>query len=648
MMQGEWRVVPVLAALGATAIVVCSSWPLAMHLLLRAVALAVLGLAVAYHRRLRIILTVLPRDLRGIYRFVLMQIQTKRMMRNNCSVVSEFDALVKKHPDKPCFMFQDSVWTYNDLHKYSLRVANALEAEGYHKGDVVALMLGNCVEYVGLWLGMARIGLVTALINHNLRKQPLLHTLKVCVARAVIFGDEFASAIEEIRSLLDPSLVYFQLNCKGNETSDFKNLDALISSAPVSLPSAEPPTFQDQLLYIYTSGTTGLPKAAMMPHSRFLLVGAATRSMLELRNDDVFYTPLPLYHTAGCVIGAGCALVNGVPCVIRKKFSASSYWSDCVHYKCTIGQYIGELCRYLLSVPPKPEDKAHKVRIMLGNGMRRNIWKTFVDRFNIKDIRELYGATEGNTNLVNLDNKIGAVGFLPQILPEKLFPVALIKVDEETHEVIRDKNGLCQKCSYGEPGIVVGKIITGDETRQFYGYVDKEESRKKILHDVFKKGDRAFFSGDVMVMDEYGYLYFKDRIGDTFRWKGENVATAEVETIISNLTGYHNITVYGVEVPGAEGRAGMAALEDPDRKIDLKKLAEGLATNLPHYARPMFLRVVKSLELTGTFKIKKTAIQKEGFDPALIKDDLYFHDGKEFVPLTQELYNEIVSGKFRL
>uniref|UniRef100_A0A0P4VWM8 long-chain-fatty-acid--CoA ligase n=1 Tax=Scylla olivacea TaxID=85551 RepID=A0A0P4VWM8_SCYOL len=371
--------------------------------------------------------------------------------------------------------------------------------------------------------------------------------------------------------------------------------------------------------------------------------------MIGLTTSDIVYDPLPLYHTAGGILGVGQALFAGIPTVIRRKFSATQYWSDCIKYGCTAGQYIGEICRYLLNMPEKPEDSQHKLRIMFGNGLRPTIWEEFQKRFNVPKISEFYGSTEGNANIINIDGKVGAVGFVSVLFPA-VYPVALLKVDEETREIVRDSNGLCIRCKPGEAGEFIGKIIQNDPIRDFHGYADQNATKKKVVKDVFKKGDFAFLSGDILVMDDEGYLYFKDRTGDTFRWKGENVSTIEVENIISRVTGLSDVIVYGVEVPGTEGRAGMAAILDREDALDLEHLYDGMAKSLASYARPLFIRTVKEMEMTGTFKLKKVTVQKEGFNINIIKDKVFFLDVKKraYIPLTTDIYNKIISGEMRL
>ena len=343
---------------------------------------------------------------------------------------------------------------------------------------------------------------------------------------------------------------------------------------------------------------------------------------------------------------SGC-MTSGISMVIRDKFSASKYWEDCIRYRVTAAQYIGEMCRYLLNTPPSSQDTQHSVRLMFGNGLRPDIWPDFVQRFNIKHISEFYGSTEGNSNIINFDNTVGAVGFVP-VLFSSILPLGLIRVGEDGVPVRDEKTGLCIRCKVGEPGEFVGVIQSNHPVREFSGYSDKESTEKKILRNVWKHGDTCFRSGDILVSDKFGYLYFKDRKGDTFRWKGENVSTAEVESVVSRVTGLSDVVVYGVTVPGCEGRAGMAAIASDSQEIDMQGLAEDIVHKLPGYSRPFFLRLCQQLDMTGTFKLKKRDLQVQGYGPD-IEDDLYFLDLKEinYVPLTSKLREKINTGLVR-
>jgi solute carrier family 27 fatty acid transporter 1/4 len=305
------------------------------------------------------------------------------------------------------------------------------------------------------------------------------------------------------------------------------------------------------------------------------------------------------------------------------------------------------MCRYCLSTPEQATDTSHKLRLIFGNGLRPQIWPQFVKRFNIPRVAEFYGATEGNANIVNIDNTVGSIGFVSRILPQ-VYPISIIKADPETGDPIRGKNGLCQECKPNEPGVFIGKI-TANPSRSFLGYVDKKASEKKVIRDVFKKGDSAFLSGDILIADERGNLFFVDRTGDTFRWKGENCSTSEIEAQVSNEAGYRDCVVYGVEIPNVEGRAGMAAIADPERSLDLKTLSDNLRKALPSYARPQFVRILEKIESTGTSKLKKVDLQKESFDPSKTSDKIYFLNSKTnyYELLTPEIYTNILNHEIR-
>ncbi|XP_058799157.1 long-chain fatty acid transport protein 4 [Phymastichus coffea] len=591
-----------------------------------------------------------PRDLKAILRYVQLLWTIKGHEKKDRSVADVFRQHVAKNPNKLCLIYEDQEWTFQQVEDYSNKVASVFKAHGYKKGDTVALLLENRPEYVAIWLGLSKLGIITPLINTNLRKSSLLHSVTVAECQALIYGADLAEAVKDISSSLDAKMALYRfsdnLKLPTNGLKE-KELGNFLADAP-SVPPViqEKGCYGDKLMYIYTSGTTGLPKAAVITNSRFMFIASGIHYLAPFKSSDRFYTPLPLYHTAGGVMTIGQSLLHGGTVVIRKKFSASAYFGDCIKYNCTVAQYIGEMCRYILAVPPKPEDKKHKLRVIFGNGLRPQIWREFVARFDIPQVCEFYGATEGNANIVNVDNTVGAIGFVSRILPA-VYPISIIKVDADG-EPIRNSKGLCQVCEPNEPGVFIGKIIPNNPTRAFLGYVDKKASKSKIVHDVFSKGDSAFLSGDILVADELGYLYFKDRTGDTFRWKGENVSTSEIEAIVSNFINYRDCVVYGVEVHGAEGRAGMAAIYDADGTLNIDRLATDVREQLPSYARPQFIRILTKIDLTGTFKLKKKDLQIDGYDPRRIKDKLYYMDPKTgYEPLTSDAYDQIKNGKIR-
>lgn len=622
------------------------------QLIITALSLLLGGFLLTGRRRhfFYVVWKTLPRDALAAYKFYRMRILLWWWEKREYTVAKVFSNIAATHPQKIAYIFEDKEWTYEQLEHFSNRMGRYLRTRSYSHFDSIAILMENCPEYIGIWLGLSKAGFVGALINTNLRHDMLLHSINAANCKAIIFGSDFKDVIRDIKDKM-PGLEFFQWS----ELADTPILEGAIDlNSEISSIDSEPLIVQldhtgprSKFLYVYTSGTTGMPKAAVINHSRYMFMTCGVNSLINIRSDDRIYDPLPLYHTAGGILGAGQALLQGVTVVLRKRFSASKFWSDCVHYECTVAQYIGEICRFLLTVPPSQYDTMHKVRLMYGNGLRPQIWEPFIERFGVKQIGEVYGATEGISNLVNCDNKIGAVGFIPRYAMW-LYPVALLKIDEETEKPLRGPDGLCIRCKPGEPGIFVAKINSNKPWHDFSGYTDKEASEQKVIHDVFVKGDRVFNSGDILIMDDFGYFYFKDRTGDTFRWRGENVSTSEVEAVISNITNFKDATVYGVEIPGTEGRAGMIAICDLNNSLDLKRLQEKLKQVLPTYARPVFIRVLSELPMTGTFKIKKKDIQREGFDIKKIKDPIYFLNKDTYTKMTDEHYNDIIEGKFRL
>lgn len=594
------------------------------------------------------------RDLIGLQVLLRVKFFMRQYIRNRSTIPSIFAQRVALHPEKAALVDESTgeVWSFSELDRRSDAVAQWVLAQGWRSGDVVAVFMESRPLMVALWLGMAKVGVEPALINFNLRRDSLLHCMGVSGARGMVFGAELLDVVLEVKESLR-SLSLFCCGSAPAETLDSLSavdLDDLLSKSPETPPAVtHNKGFNDRLFYIYTSGTTGLPKAAIVVHSRYYRIAAFSYYSFGLQPDDVVYCCLPLYHSAGNIIGVGQCLLHGLTVVIRRKFSASRFWDDCVKHNCTVVQYIGEICRYLLSQPVRPSESLHRVRVAMGNGLRPNVWESFMKRFGVKRIGEFYGATECNCSLANMDNKVGACGFNSVVLPS-VYPIRLLRADEDTMELIRDSRGLCVPCKPGEPGIIVGRINPQDPLRRFDGYANQEATSKKISHNVFRQGDSAYVSGDLMVMDELGYVYFRDRGGDTFRWRGENVSTTEVEGVLSALLKQTDVAVYGVSVPGVEGKAGMAAIADPENDFDCETFLRDVQNALPSYARPVFLRLSPEVDKTGTFKIQKTRLQKEGFDPHQTPDRLFFLNSRlgRYESLSEELHSAIMQGKVSL
>ncbi|XP_059892759.1 long-chain fatty acid transport protein 1a [Gadus macrocephalus] len=596
------------------------------------------------------------RDMKGLYVLLRVKMALWRHMRNGSNIPSIFAETVNLYPDKPALIYEATgeTWTFTQLDQISNSVAHWAQGQGWVSGDVVAIFMESRPLQVALWLGLAKVGVEAALINFNLRRDALLHCVGVSAARGIVFGAELTDAMLEVSSSLGQSMTRFSTGELGAEhlaSLGAQALDPILASASrrPPPPSPSPKGFNDQLFYIYTSGTTGLPKAAIIVHSRYYRIAAFGYYAFDIRPDDVIYDCLPLYHSAGNIMGVGQSLINGVTVVVKRKFSASNFWDDCIKYNCTVVQYIGEICRYLLSQPTRPSESGHRVRLAIGNGLRPNVWEAFTERFGVGKIGEFYGATECNCSIANMDGKVGACGFNSRILPN-IYPIRLVKVDEFTMELVRSSQGLCVPCRPGEPGLLVGRINQQDPLRRFDGYASLDATRKKIAQNVFKKNDTAYLSGDVLVMDELGYMYFRDRSGDTFRWRGENVSTTEVEGTLSGLLDQTDVAVYGVSVPGVEGKAGMAAIADSAGSFNCKTFLKEVQQALPPYARPVFLRISPQVDTTGTFKIQKTRLQKEGFDPRLTTDQIYFLNSRagHYQRVDEELYGALLDGRMSL
>jgi fatty-acyl-CoA synthase len=560
------------------------------------------------------------------------------------------DELADRYGDAPALMSDRESFTYRELAARANQYARWSLAQDIQKGDTVCLMMPNRPEYMALWLGVTRVGGVVALINSNLTGATLAHCVNVVTPRHIIVAAELLGQFETARALITGDA---KLWLHGNAKSDLARIDRSVdalASARLAPQETRELTIEDRALFIYTSGTTGLPKAANMNHYRMMLAGHAFAGVMATKPTDRMYDCLPMYHSAGGLLATGALLINGGSVVIKEKFSAREFWDDIVRWDCTIFQYIGEFCRYLANSPPHPKETAHRLRLACGNGLRPDVWPDFKRRFRIPHIIEFYAATESNVSLFNFEDKEGAVGRIPWFI-ESRFPTKVVRFDLDSQQPIRDPQGFCIECAPEEAGEVIGKILkdASKPGARFEGYATKADTEKKVLHDVFAKGDSWFRTGDLMRKDADGYFYFVDRIGDTFRWKGENVSTTEVEETIGRFPGVAESNVYGVIIPGHDGRAGMAALV-LDGSFDPAAFHRHLAASLPDYARPLFLRIRGEMDVTSTFKQKKIDFVAQGFDPAATSDPIYFDDpaAEAFVRIDQALYDHIRDGGFRL
>jgi len=559
----------------------------------------------------------------------------------------DIEAAVDKHPQRTAITFEGKSLTYAQLDAMANRFAHWATGRGIKKGDTIALFMPNRLEYVAIWYGLSKVGVATALINNNQAGPALCHSLKISGAAHVIADAETAAAFEAVREDLGRKMTEWIVG--GGAPRADRDLDQALKGVSSLRPTRETAryglTAKDTALFIYTSGTTGLPKAARVTHARVETYMRGFAGSTGSGPLDRIYCCLPLYHATGGLCAVGAALLNGGTLVLKKKFSASQFWDDIAENRCTMFVYIGELCRYLVNHPEHANERT-PLKMAFGNGLRGDVWERMNQRFKIEQVLEFYGSTEGNVSLFNFDGKVGAIGRIPKFL-RKRFNIKLVKFDVETEEPERNAQGFCIECKPGEIGEAIGAIGTEART-SFTGYADKAATEKKVLRGAFAAGDAWFRTGDLMRQDEEGYFYFVDRIGDTFRWKGENVSTGEVSERLSEIPGVKEVNVYGVAVPGTDGRAGMVSLvAAPD--FDLATFQARSEAMLPPYAQPLFLRLKPEIETTGTFKYRKMDLVEDGFDPARISEPLYFKQpGVGYVPLDADLAGRIQGGEFKL
>jgi fatty-acyl-CoA synthase len=563
------------------------------------------------------------------------------------------DEVAAQYPDAPALLSERECLTYRQLSQRSNQYARWALDQGIAKGEVVGLLMPNRPEYLAIWLGIIRVGGVVALLNTNLAGQSLAHCIDVVLPRHFIvdaeLADRFTTALPHLSAVptVWPHGEQFRAGDNGGRRIDLEIERR--SGASLSKDEQRPPDIEDRALYIYTSGTTGLPKAANISHARVMQWGHWFAGMTGANSTDRLYSCLPMYHSVGGVLAPGAILAAGGSLVIREKFSASAFWSDVIRWDCSMFQYIGELCRYLLHAPSSSHETSHRIRMACGNGLSPEVWDGFKDRFCIPQILEFYAATEGGVSLFNVQGKRGAIGHVPGYLAHRFSP-ALVVFDIDKEQPVRNAQGFCIRCAPNQPGEALGKFShdPGNIGSRFEGYTNQDATERKILRDVFEPGDVWVRTGDLMRKDEQGYFYFVDRIGDTFRWKGENVSTSEVAGVICAYPKIKHANVYGVKVPGIEGRAGMATLVTED-DLDLEKFRHHLVDRLPAYARPLFLRMRTTVDLTGTFKYAKTDLVHQGFNPAASNDIVYFDDPDTgmFRRLSQAVYERIQLGSIR-
>lgn len=511
------------------------------------------------------------------------------------SIGRVFQDLARRQPDRPFIRFDGASISYRQANERVNRYADVLVQQGVERGDVVGILMKNRPETLLLTLAAVKLGAVAGMLNHNQRGEVLAHSLSLLDSRVLVVGEECDEAISSLSGAPDADTVL-----------SAGKLDELAESADPSNPAVcEQIQAKERAFYIFTSGTTGMPKASLMSHFRWLKSMSGLGAMgVRLRRNDTLYCALPLYHNNALTVSLSSVLSSGATFAIARTFSASRFWDDAKRNGATAFVYIGEVCRYLLNQPERPSDRDNGIRLMVGNGLRPEIWTEFTERFGIDRVAEFYGASECNIAFVNALGVERTAGVCP-------LPHAVVEYDQDTGRARRAQDGRLRRVRVGEVGLLLSKVT---DRAPFDGYTDPEATESKLVRDAFKDGDCWFDTGDLVRDQGFMHVAFVDRLGDTFRWKGENVATTEVEGAMSAHPAIEQSVVYGVAVPGADGKAGMAAVTLRDgHELDGARLAAHLFDRLPSYAVPLFVRVVDSLETTSTFKSRKVELREEAY-----------------------------------
>lgn len=572
------------------------------------------------------------------------------------TMADRLEERVNEFAERPFLIYGQEHYTYAQANQRINQVAHAAYNLGVRAGDVVALAMENRPEYFFVWLGLAKLGAKVAFLNTHVSGKPLAHAITVTGATRIVIGEECLKNFLHSREELPSGVDYWLWPDAENPASDeLRGLSCLNlqQHASASTDTNPPSSWRagvksgDTALFIFTSGTTGLPKAALISHARWLMAGDVMQVTMDITADDAFYCFLPLYHGAASMSAGSTAMAAGARLIIRRKFSRREFWNDVRQHQATVCQYVGEICRFLLSSPPSPDDKNHTLRKIAGTGMAPEVWHQWMDRFGDQfQIYEGWGSTESNTNTLNLDNRVGSCGRVPFWEKTNL---RIVRYDVENDIHPRDENGFMQLCDVDEPGEAIGMIIDLPDVvgGRFEGYTSAEATEKKILRNVFREGDAWWSSGDLLRCDADGYCWFVDRIGDTFRWKSENVSTTEVADVLGDYPGLDAVTIYGVKVPDHDGRAGMAALVlQTGATFDPQAFWQLSMERLPRYAAPLFVRLSAKADMTGNYKLRKVDLQREGFDSLVVKDPLFVRDdaAKTYVPLSDVALAKALRG----
>jgi fatty-acyl-CoA synthase/citronellyl-CoA synthetase len=540
------------------------------------------------------------------------------------SMVDYLERNAVEKADKMAILFEDQQISWSALNVRVNRLAHFYRARGVGYGDAVAINIQNRPEVLINVLACMKLGVIAGMVNTSQVNEALAHSLKLIQPKLLLIGSESLANMDSVSDVIEANyqgkMIYVADGDHAGPPSGYEDLAPLLVDMPSENPVPDQEiTLETATYYIFTSGTTGLPKASITTQMKLYRASLQFGiNVMTLSDEDTYYCSLPFYHSNALLIGLGSCLISGATLAVRRKFSATAFFDDCRKFNATAFLYIGELLRYLLALPENENDRNHNVEKILGNGLRPDIWMQFKERFGINRVHEFYGASEGNTGFVNIFNFDKTVGWAPK----SGSAWTVVDFDVDADAPTRDNAGFMQRMNVGETGLLISKI---DEQQPFDGYTDKQETEKKILRDVFEKGDEWFNTGDLVVLQKHGHIQFGDRIGDTFRWQGENVATTEVESAVMRWPQIQDAVVYGVEVPGRDGRCGMMFVNmKPGETLDKDGLAAQLRENLPPYAVPRFLRIGSKVDVTGTFKFQKSVLKRESYDGTALEDEVFF------------------------
>ncbi len=556
-----------------------------------------------------------------------------------------FEEITSATPNKTFLIFEGREWTYLEFNCWVNRIANLLKSKHVKSGDCVGIMFENRPALIACVLATVKLGAIAGMINYNQQGNALSYSLNLIKPKVVIVGEECSSNLDQCLNDLVQTIPLFWEG-EGTCPATHEDLNELCRGHKViNPPETKLVTLGQPCYYVFTSGTTGLPKAAEMSHYRWYkgAIGFG-RSAMRLKSDDVLYCPLPFYHNNALTVAMSSVLSAGATLALGRKFSARNFWGEVNQVKATSFIYIGEICRYLLSQPKSAEDKNNRVRVIVGNGIRPEIWHEFKERFGIKHICEFYGASESNLAFVNVFNIQKTAGFSPM-------NYTVVEFDHENEEEVVQPDGYLRRVPRGKVGLLLSEV---SEENPFEGYTDEDATESKLRRNVFKQGDVWFNTGDLVRDQGFRHISFVDRVGDTFRWKGENIATTEIEGVLHRHPDIQSAVVYGVSIPDNDGRAGMAAITlVDDSEADLQALYQYLASALPSYAIPLFLRIREVVETTATFKVNKVALKQQAFNPEALmlkarSDQLYFTHNllNGYQTLDIENYKNILRGGY--